>query len=417
MGTDDKVVGVARHSWRTRDVWYISLSAFFADLGYQSVLAAFPIFLVIDLRRPVWEYGLAMALSYGGGAIFSLIGVKIGDRIGHRRLALIGNSLIPLLSLSALIANSTWAIGLLTAGWWARNLRSPSRRIMLNQAVSDERFRQRVFGFLHALDVGGAAAAAVIVLIAVGDEVPFRWLFLLTAVPLLVSTLSLSKATTGRVVVETSPDQDGKALTRARPRYSTGARAIFLATALYGFTFYSIGFPILTVAQKTHSISFGIVAFLVFQGFSAGTGFFVAKRLGKTLVRRFINLGVLGYLVSGLGALTIIGDIRYQMGILAYLVGMGILGFALGVIETLEPSLIAVISKSRSVSSGFGMLSASRSLGLLIGNLVMGLLYQLGPTWSYAYATIMAVMAAAIMLSASTTFARNGDDLAGGNQG
>lgn len=339
--------------------------------------------------------------------MFSFFGARIGDKTGHRRLALIGNSLIPLLSVSALIANSVWAIGLLTAGWWARNMRSPSRRVMLNQAVTDDRFRPRVFGFLHALDVGGAAAAALLVLIAIQNRVSFRWLFLLTAIPLLVSTAMLSRATTGRLVSETHQARDGKIPAEEKSRHSTGARAIFLATALYGFTFYSIGFPILTVAQKTHSNSYGIAAFLVFQGFSAITGFFLAKRLGKSLIRRFINLGVLGYLVSGLGALTIIGDIRYQMGIFAYLVGMGILGFALGVIETLEPSLIAVISESRSVSSGFGMLSASRSVGLFIGNLVMGLLYQLGPSWSYGYAAFMAVVAAAIMLFASSTFHRS----------
>ncbi|NNN20187.1 MAG: MFS transporter, partial [Acidimicrobiaceae bacterium] len=125
----DNTNASSRNKWRTPDVWSIALSAFFADLGYQSVLASFPLFLVIYLNKPVWEYGLAMALSYGGGAIFSLIGAKIGDRVGHRKLAITGNLLIPLLSLSALIANPTWAIGMLVGGWWARNLRSPSRRV------------------------------------------------------------------------------------------------------------------------------------------------------------------------------------------------------------------------------------------------------------------------------------------------
>ena len=369
------------NSWRTPDVWSISLSAFFADLGYQSVLAAFPLFLVIYLHRPVWEYGLAMALSYGGGAVFSLIGARIGDRIGHRRLALIGNCFIPLLSLSALIANPAWAIGLLTGGWWARNLRSPSRRVMLNRTVTAGEYRTTVFGFLHALDVGGAAAAAILVIVAIQNGVSFRLLFLFTIVPLLLSTVMLSRTGTDTSErrgqkIETSVE----ARQTAPIRQTVGARAIFVSTALYGFTFYSIGFPVLTIAQKTGSRSSGIAAFLVFQAFSAATGYLLARRLGATLVRRFINLGLLGYLVSAIGALVLVVDIHCHLGTTEYLVGIAILGFALGVIETLEPSLIAVLSKNQPAGRAFGVLSSSRSIGLFVGNLVMGLLYQLGPS-------------------------------------
>ncbi len=390
------------NSWRTPDVWSISLSAFFADLGYQSVLAAFPLFLVIYLHRPVWEYGLAMALSYGGGAVFSLIGARIGDRIGHRRLALIGNCFIPLLSLSALIANPAWAIGLLTGGWWARNLRSPSRRVMLNRTVTAEEYRTTVFGFLHALDVGGAAAAAILVIVAIQNGVSFRLLFLFTIVPLLLSTVMLSRTGTDTSErrgqkIETSVE----ARQTAPIRQTVGARAIFVSTALYGFTFYSIGFPVLTIAQKTGSRSSGIAAFLVFQAFSAATGYLLARRLGATLVRRFINLGLLGYLVSAIGALVLVVDIHCHLGTTEYLVGIAILGFALGVIETLEPSLIAVLSKNQPAGRTFGVLSSSRSIGLFVGNLVMGLLYQLGPSWSYGYASIMAALAAVIIVVAA----------------
>jgi hypothetical protein len=41
-----------------------------------------------------------------------------------------------------------------------RDLRTPSRRVMLVEAVPDEASRSSAFGFLHALDVGGGALAA-----------------------------------------------------------------------------------------------------------------------------------------------------------------------------------------------------------------------------------------------------------------
>ncbi|MST34620.1 MFS transporter, partial [Acidimicrobiaceae bacterium USS-CC1] len=251
--------------WRTGDVWAISASAFFADLGYQAVLAGFPLFLVLTLHQPVWEYGLASALSYGGGALFSYAGGRIGDRVGHRRLALAGNAVIPLLSLCALVASPVWAIGMLTGGWWARNLRSPSRRAMLVDAVPVDEHRSAAFGFLHALDVGGGALAGVYVLAALAAHVPFRWIFLATVAPLAVSTLSLSRAQVGS---RRAPDDPGSLgivggddVEAAPP----GAKALLAAAALYGFTYYSAGFPVLTVAQGSGRVLAGLGAFLLLQ--------------------------------------------------------------------------------------------------------------------------------------------------------
>jgi hypothetical protein len=281
---------------------------------------------------------------------------------------------------------------------------------MLNEAVIAEEYRVRVFGFLHGLDVGGAAAAAILVIIAIRNGVPFRLLFVFTIIPLLISSIALSRASAGKTP-KAGENGIGRIHETAMKRHPNGARSIFVSTALYGFTFYSIGFPVLTVTQKTGSKTSGILAFLIFQGFSAATGYFLAKRLGLTLFRRFLNLGLLGYLVSALGAMVLILDIHFQLGTAEYFLGMALLGFALGIIETLEPSLIAVLSARGSAGRGFGALSASRSLGLFAGNLIMGLLYQLGPSWSYGYAGIMAAVAAAIMIFAAGSFDRPNEAL------
>jgi MFS family permease len=384
--------------WRTRDVWAISLSAFFADLGYQSVLAGFPLFLVLVLHQPVWEFGLASALSYGGGSLFSLIGGRLGDRIGHRRLAIAGNAAIPLLSLSALVTSPAAAIGFLTGGWWARNLRTPSRRVMLVEAVPGPEHRNSAFGFLHALDVGGGALAGAYVLIAVFAHVEFRWIFLATVAPLVVSTLSLTRATTGREPVRPAgapppAETDGGG---ALP----GAAALLLAASLYGFTYYSVGFPVLTVAQGGHHLVYGIGAFLLFQAVSAATGYLLGGRLSNQLFGQFMDLGLLGYLAAGAGAVLLAAGYGAGLGVGTLLAGVAVLGFALGVVETLEPSLMSMLRPGRLAGRGFGALSAAWSIGVFVGNLVMGLLYGLGAAWSYGYAAIVALAAAAIMLAA-----------------
>ena len=378
--------------WRSPDVLAIALSAFFADFGYQAVLAGFPLFLVLFLHAPVWAYGLATALSYGGGAVVAYLGGLIGDRTGHRRLALIGNALIPLLSLSALVPAAGPAVLLLTLGWWARNLRTPSRRAMLARVVAPED-QGAAFGFLHALDIGGAVLAALWVLIAVLSHVAWRWVFLATALPLAASTYALSRT---RRLPEPAAEAAAEAPAGA-PRAAVGFRSLLLATALFGFSSYSVGFPILTVAQGLRAPAAGVAAFLVLQAVSAATGYIGGPRLGRTLAGRFRNLGLLGYLGAGLASALLAVGYGLGLGLVGLLPGIALLGFALAVVETLEPALITVIRPHGTAGQGFGALSAARATGLFIANLALGLLYTMGAEYAYGYAALIACVAALIV--------------------
>lgn len=133
-------------------------------------------------------------------------------------------------------------------------------------------------------------------------------------------------------------------------------RSLLAAASLYGFTSYSVGFPVLTVA----------------------------------VISGHLRLGVL------LGA-------------------VAVLGIALGVIETLEPTAMSFLRAGPDAGRGFGALGASRSIGAFSGNLVMGLLYSLGAEWSYAYAGIVGVIAGAIVLLALPSLRRAGGSAAGGS--
>ncbi len=379
-------------------MWAISLSAFFSDTGYQGVLAGFPLFLVLTLHQPVWEFGLASAIAYGGGTLFAGAGALLGDRFGHRRVAITGNALIPLLSLSALWANPAVAIGLLCAGWWARNFRTPSRRVMLVEAVPDEGDRNSVFGFLHALDIGGGALAGTYVLIAVIEHVAFKWIFLGSALPLAIATFSLTRSTTGRKEPRNTPQKE--VVPGAPQPALPGTTPLLVAAAVFGFTYYSVGFPVLTAAQGSAHLSVGIGAFLLLNAVSAATGYFVGPRLGSRLPDRFRDLGALGYLFSVVGAALLAFGYGEHLGTVTLMFGVVALGFALGIVETVEPSLMSVLKPGQRASRGFGALTAARSVGLTLGNVIMGLLYGLGADWAYGYAAVAGAAAVVIVLGA-----------------
>ena len=94
----------------------------------------------------------------------------------------------------------------------------------------------------------------------------------------------------------------------------------------------------------------------------------------------------------------------FNEGIFSLYIGVALLGFGLGVIETMEPTLISFIKSIKDVGRGLGALAGYRSLGIFAANLIMGLLYVLSPAASYLYAAVVAVAAGFVVLFTGRDF-------------
>lgn len=386
--------------WLTRDVLLISISAFFADMGYQAVTAVFPLLIIIHLGEPAYVYGLLLALSYGVGSLFSLVGGRLGDRHGKKAVALAGNLLIPLMSVSAIFPNVAVVGALFVLGWWARYFRTPARRAWLVE-VSHPDYRSKVFGFLHALDVGGGMIAVLYSIILVLVGAPLDVIVLVTAIPLLVSSLALvlagtrphpefvaasAKAAAAPPQVEEHQEKENRFV----------FRWLLISATLFGFSYYALGFPIVTVAQTQGSAVLGILTFGIYLGVSAGAGYFLGSVRSH---RPFRTLWTLGYLLAAASSLVIGASYALHYGLGLYYLGAAGLGFATGSVETFEPVLTSTLVKSGRLSSGLGWLSSSRAIGLFTSNIVMGFIFTFSQFGSYLYAAATAVMAAAILLA------------------
>ena len=396
-------IGPAETQWLTRDVLLISLSAFFADMGYQAVTAVFSLLIIIELKEPAYVYGLLLALSYGVGSLFSLLGGRLGDRYRKKTISLAGNLLIPLMSISALFPNIIVTGALFVLGWWARYFRTPSRRAWLVE-VSNPDYRSKIFGFLHALDVGGGMIAVAYSVVLVLLNVPLREIIVITIIPLLISSLSLALAGTkkseGFVAAQNleatkSNTQDKNRRTEER-KNDFIFRALLISATFFGFSYYALGFPIVTVAQSQGSDVLGIITFGIYLGVSALAGYSLGSLRGK---RPFRTLWSLGYALAAISSL-LIGisfALHYNVGI--YYLGAAGLGFATGSVETFEPVLTSTLVKSSRLSSGMGWLSSSRALGLFVSNIAMGLLFAFSEFDSYLYAALTAFVAALILFA------------------
>ncbi len=390
--------GPSRREWLTRDALLLSLSACFADTGYQAVAVVFPLFLVLDLHESYLSVGLFLALAYGIGSLFSFVGGKAGDRFNKKYVALAGNLLIPLMSLSGLATSVLLAGALFVAGWWARYSRTPARRAWLVE-VTDPAYRAKVFGFLHALDVGGGVIAVTysVVLLLLGFS--YTVVLLVTILPLLLSSLCLVLAKRPAGAPAPAPREAPKE--SAAGSSALAYHALLFSATLFGFSFYSFAFPVLTVAavQQAGSIAkalsgaVAIIAFGVYLGISALAGIL----LGRTRLRPIRAIWSIGYLLAAFASLAIGALYFLSAGPILFYVAAGVLGFATGSVETFEPTMISKIVSSRRLSEGMGWLSATRAVGLFVANLALGFLFGIDQFYAYVYAFATALVAALIL--------------------
>ena len=376
-----------------RNVLLISFSAFFADMGYQLVIAGLPYFLVFVLGAPVVIFGLAEALNYGVGSVFAYFGGKLADRYGYKKISVLGNAFIPILSFTGFAIVPLEAVGTFATGWWMRNLRSPARRTLFAKSVSDTN-RSKSFGLLHGLDVGGGIVATILLMVMLFYHYEFRFIFLVTIVPLVISTILVAMT------------RDRKRSTETDKKINAGGRkfafgAVLIATALFGFSFYSMGFPILTVSEYTRSPILGVGTYTIFLAVSSLTGFTLSRVTIKNEMRA---LGFLGYILAGIGSLGYVISIIYSIGLAGFYVSSAVIAVAVGFIETFEPTIITVLSASATLGGGMGKLSSARSIGLFTGNLLMGVFYTFGAQYSYVYAVIVSVVAGVLILYAGRNY-------------
>lgn len=355
------------------EVLKISFSAFFADLGYQAAVVMFPLIFVIYLGAPMWLYGVAEAINYGLGSLMAFLGGLAGDRFGRWRVAVLGNAVI--ISVSFLgFARYWWqALLIFMVGWWFRNFRSPPRRAMLTE-VTDPGERGEAFGLLHALDIAGAALSITYTAVLLFLRFPVEYLLLITAVPLVVSTLLIALVRAGR-----GANAGSISMAEFR-RLGRALWLIVISTFFFGFSQYSFGFPVITTAEFTHEDYLAVITYGVFLAASSLFGYV----FGKSRVNEYVGLSFLGYLLGVFASLGF--ALLSPLGVVGIYPAAFLLGVAVAATETFEPTIISKVAPEERMGLGMGLLSFGRSVGIFLANTVMGLLYQIHYSYAYYFA-------------------------------
>jgi MFS family permease len=162
-----------------------------------------------------------------------------------------------------------------------------------------------------------------------------------------------------------------------------------------------MGFLVLTVAIVTSDILLGALTYTIFLAVSASVGFLMSR---VRLKREALPLGLLGYILAGMGALLYAVSLIGKLPLVSFYTSTIVIGLGTGFTEVFEPTIISKVSEN--IGQGMGWLTASRSAGLFAANIIMGFLYFVDPAYSYIYAFSVAVIAGLTVIITGRTYDR-----------
>jgi MFS family permease len=390
--------------WLGRGVLSVGAASFFSDAGHEIATSALPGFLTSTLHAGPGALGVIEGVSDALVGVAKLAGGPLSnDPVRRGRLAS-GGYLGTAVATGAIgLAGAVWQVAVLrAAAWVSRGLRSPARDTLLTSLTPPAAYG-RAFGVERAGDNAGAVvgpllAAGLVAWIGVREAIYFA------VVPGLLAAAAITVAAGhARRAVASAPSRRELSLNLGELRLAGLGRAL-MAPALFELGNVATTLLILRasglLAEGGRSVTAATsLAILLYAGHNAAAtlaalgGGQLADRIGA---RAVFAAGAAVYLAAY--AVFAIGAHPWPV----LLAGFVLAGIGIGLAETAESTMVALMLPDRLRGNGFGVLGLVQAAGDLASSAVVGLLWTLvSPQLAFAYAAAwMAAALAAARISA-----------------
>lgn len=390
--------------WLTRNAVGMTVTSFFADVGYEMVGGVLPGFLAaigVSAAALGWIEGLADAAS----SFLKLGSGWYGDRIGRRKPIVALGYFLSGTMLAIFAAAVSWPLILAgrVAAWFGKGIRGPLRDAMLADSTPPEA-RGRVFGMHRAGDTAGAIVGPLLGAWLLGHlarptaDAPFRTIFLISLIPGLLAFASMV------FLVKEQPAPAN----RAR-RFWVAVRELprryfrfLIGVGLFGAGDFA---PTLLVMAATQLLrpTYGVVRageiaalfYVLRNGVYAAVSYpagALADRVNKPA------LLALGYIVGGATAFWAAALFYCGANGIGAIAGMFALsGICAGVQDALEGAIPPDMVTAQERGTAYGVMGAVNGFGDLCASAMVGML------WTLVSPVVAFVAAAALMLAGGAT--------------
>jgi MFS family permease len=397
--------------WLKRNVAAMGFTSLFSDASHEMATAILAQFLVIELHGSAEILGLIEGLADFSASFVKTYSGWLSDKIGRRKpLAILGYALTgTFISLFAFATNFLQVLFYRTLGWVGRGIRESPRDALLAESVEPESYGH-AFGFHRMMDTLGAIIGPSIAFILL-PLIGFRSVFLVALLPGILAVLVFAFLTKEKTFRKKA-DQNRKLLADVR-RLPVGFKRFLLAVGIFGIGNFANTFLVLKSAEAL-APSLGVIVassisalLYVLLNMGAAVFAYVFGVLGDRFSKK--SLLALGYLIFSTYC---IGFILLQPTILNYAFLFILAGVETGAIDAGERSYAAELLGENNRGTGFGVMSTVNGIGDFTSSVAAGILWTvISPNASFAYGTILASIAAMILMIRKSPISAARNDL------
>ena len=406
--------------WFNRNIFGFGLTSLLSDFCHEMATAVLPQFMQ-TIGASAASLGFIEGTADAISSFTKLGAGYYGDKFGHRKFWSVIGYALTAVATSILAFAFVWPVILLgrAAGWLGRGIRGPLRDAMLAESVAPED-RGKAFGFHRAGDSTGAVLGPLTafgiltwmsgnasIVEKVNSWLPrgaaaqggiFRFIFLLTLIPGILSVLSMAFLTTEKYHPVNHEMQLITTL-RSLPR---DYRKFLVAVWLFGIADFAPTLMILR-ASTVLSARFGLL-----EASRYASLFYLLRNVVYALASyplgafsdRFCKTRFLaaGYVVA---VMTFVGFAVALPTIWWFLLLFCLAGIFIAWEDTVERATVRDYVRESIAGTAFGALSTVNGIGDFASSLIVGMIWTgIGAAWGFTYAAIIAAAGSILMYMA-----------------
>ena len=402
--------------WFNRNVFAFGLTSFLGDFCHEMATSILPQFM-----QAIGSSAAALGFIEGiADALSSFVKLGAGyhsDKIGHRKRWTVVGYFLTAVSKAIFAFAFAWPLILLgrSIGWLGRGIRSPLRDAMLAESVAPN-YRGKAFGFHRAGDTAGAVAGPLaafglmswvsshpdivgalekwIPSLAGSPGLDFRFIFLLTLIPGILSVISILMVAEKR----RAPNHDLQLMgaLRSMPK---DYRLFLVAVGVFGMADFA---PTLMILRATTVMEpqMGII-----EASRIATLLYLLRNIVYAVA--CYPIGALSdrfsrsrYLAVGYGVavITFLGFAYVVTSIWWFVVFFSLAGVFIAWEDTIEGITVQDYVDDTLAGTAYGIMGVVNGVGDFSASFIVGMLWTATrPEWGFAYASAVGLLGVILM--------------------
>lgn len=382
-----------------RNVIAIGLVSLLNDASSEIIYPLLPVFLASTLGASARAIGIIEGLAESMSSLLKLFAGYLSDRLGKRKLLVVGGYSLASLVRPLLAFAQTWpqVLGIRIADRVGKGFRTAPRDAMIADTVTVEQ-RGIAFGFHRAMDHGGAVIGPLlgyllVVLLVANNASPtneeFSRIFLLASIPALLAVIVAIFFMRESPVQRPRESELPKLSLRG---FDSNFKRFLVVLALFTLSNSSDSFLILRAMDAGVSVALVPLLWAAHHGtkvLSSLLGGDLSDRLGR---KRLIVSGWVLYAAVYAGFAFATQTASLWILFLIY-------GIYFGLVEGAEKALVADLVRPEQRGTAYGLYNLAFGVTVLPASLLMGIIWDWkGPTTAFLVSSFMGATAAVLLL-------------------